>query len=213
MPYRLYKGVFAVRCRHSPCSFDDHVRIEADLLGVTEEDVRAEAYRMAKDQAATRHDSQLGRRGHSLESPEVRMVSGTIQRIGGTAPAGGGTRRGMMVRQFRKGEAILKKGEAAGTVCEVLSGSAYPAANRSHRYEAGDCFGVAALVPHRTRLSDVIAGADETAVAFYDLGDLRQSEPDRANQVVARVMEDTLHVVEELGRAVDRLRRQHKAAS
>ena len=57
---------------------------------------------------------------------------------------------------------ILRKGEAASTVCEILEGSAYPLTNKTHRYAAGDCFGVAALVPNHTRLSDVVAQSDGT---------------------------------------------------
>ncbi len=213
MPYRLYRGIFSVRCRHPQCVYNDQVKVEQDIMGVTEEDVRVEAFKMAKDQATMKHDSVFGRRTHGLESPEVRMVSGAIQRIGvavGETPP----QKGMTLRRFRKGEVILKKGETAGTVCEILEGGAFPAANKSHRYGVGDCFGVAALVPHHTRLSDVIAATDDTAVAFYDLGDLRSSEPTRANRLVNRIMEDTLQVVDELGRTVDRLRKgRHKVAS
>ena len=142
------------------------------------------------------------------------MASGSIQRVGGPPQAESASPRGMSVRRFRKGEVILKRGEAAGTVCEVLEGGAYPAANRTHHYGVGDCFGVAALVPNHTRMSDVMAASDETTVAFYDLAGLRASEPTRANRVVNRIMEDTLQVVDELGRAVDRLRRgRHKIAT
>jgi len=213
MPYRLFKGIYAVRCRQPHCPFNDQIKIEQDISGVTEEDVRSEALKTARDQATIKHDSIYWRR-HSLENPEVRMVSGQIRRIGRDAPVEVGIKGGVVVRRFGKGEVILKKGDAAGTVCEILEGSAYPRANRSHRYSAGDCFGVAALVPNHTRMSDVIANVDDTVVAFYDLVDLRQTEPGRATRIVARIMEDTLQVVDELGRAVDRLRKgKHRLAS
>jgi hypothetical protein len=210
----LYKGVFAVRCRHPHCPYNDQIKIDQEIMGVTEEDVRGEAFKMARDQAVVKHDSVFGRRTHGLESPEIRMASGSIQKLGGASAAEGGNQKGMTMRRFRKGEVILKKGEAAGTVCEILEGGAFPSANKSHHYGVGDCFGVAALVPHHTRLSDVIAASDDTTVAFYDLANLRSSEPNRATRVVNRIMEDTLQVVDELGRAVDRLRKgRHKIAS
>lgn len=213
MPYKLIKGVYNVRCRSPHCPFNDQIRIEQELAGVTEEDVRSEALKMARDQAIIKHDSIYWRR-HSMENPEVRMVSGQIRRIGRDEPVEVGGAGGIVVRRFRRGEVILHKGEAAGTVCEVLEGSAYPRANRAHRYEAGDCFGVAALVPNHTRMSDVIAAVDDTVVAFYDLVDLRQNEPGRATRIVAKIMEDTLQVVDELGRAVDRMKRgKHRLAS
>ena len=198
MPYRLIKGIFAVRCRHAQCPFHDQIKIEQDIVGVTEEDVRSEAIKMARDQAMVKHDSLYGRK-HALETPEIRMASGTVQKLGVPSGHGSARQKSVIVRRFGKGEVILKKGEAAPTVCEILEGSAYPLANKSHRYAAGDCFGVAALVPNQTRLSDVIAAADGTTVAFYDLGDLRKIEPGRASRVVSQIMADTLRVVEELG--------------
>lgn len=213
MPYRLVKGVYAVRCRHEHCPFHDQMKIEQNIAGVTEEDVRTEAIKMARDQAMVKHDSIYGRK-HGLESPDIHMVSGMIQKLGPADASGEGSTKGVTVRRFGKGEVILKKGEAAQTVCEILEGSAYPVSNRSHRYGAGDCFGVAALVPNHTRLSDVVAQVDGTTVAFYDLGDLRQNEPGRASRLVSRIMEDTLKVVDELGRAVSRLRKdKHRMAS
>jgi hypothetical protein len=213
MPYRLIKGVYAVRCRHEHCPFHDQMKIEQNIAGVTEDDVRTEAMKMARDQATVKHDSIYGRK-HGLEAPEIHMVSGMIQKLGPADASGEGGTKGVDVRRFGKGEVILKKGEAARTVCEVLEGSAYPVTNKSHRYGPGDCFGVAALVPNHTRLSDVVAHTDGTTVAFYDLGDLRQNEPGRASRLVSRIMEDTLKVVDELGRAVSRLRKdKHKMAS
>ncbi len=213
MPYRLIKGVFNVRCKQPHCPFNDQIKIEADLAGLTEEDVRTEALKMARDQAIIKHDSIYWRR-HSMENPEVRMVSGQIRRIGRDAPVEVGSKDGIAVHRFHKGDVILHKGEAAGTVCEVLEGSAFPRTNRLHRYTAGDCFGVAALVPNHTRLSDVVAAVDDTVVAFYDLVDLRQNEPGRATRIVAKIMEDTLQVVDELGRAVDRMKKgKHRLAS
>jgi len=213
MPYKLVKAVYNVRCRQPHCPFNDQVRIEQEVAGVTEEDVRTEALKIARDQGIIKHDSIYWRR-HSMENPEVRMVSGQVRRIGQDAPVEVGSRGGVAVRRFHKGEVILHKGDAAGTVCEVLEGSAYPRTNRGHHYAIGDCFGVAALVPNHTRMSDVVAGVENTVVAFYDLADLRQSEPGRATRIVSRIMEDTLQVVDELGKALDRMRKgKHRLAS
>jgi hypothetical protein len=214
MPYRLVKGIYSVRCRHPQCPFDDKIKVEHFISGVTEEDVRTEALKVARDQARVKHDSIFGRRNHGLESPEIRMVSGMVQKIPGGAPGQAGSTRGVQVLMFNRGDVILKKGEAASTVCEVMAGSAYPVANPTHRYRVGDCFGVAALVANHRRMSDVIARENDTAVAFYDLADLRRSEPGRASRVVTQIVEDTLQVVDELGRAVGRLRKgRHKLAS
>jgi CRP-like cAMP-binding protein len=214
MPYRLVKGIYAVRCRHAQCPFHDQMKIDENIVGVTEEDVRTEAMKMARDQATVKHDSIYGRK-HGLESPEIHMVSGVVQKLGPATSSEGAAQKGVTIRRFGKGAVILKKGDAASTVCEVLQGTAYPVTNKSHRYVAGDCFGVAALVPNHTRLSDVVAQSNGTTIAFYDLGDLRQNEPGRASSVVSRILDDTLRVVDELGRAVSRLRSKgkHRMAS
>ncbi len=212
MPFRLLNGVYAVRCRHERCPFNDHLKIEHEILGVTEDDVRTEALKAARDMASVKHDSIYGRR-HDLYAPEIRMVSGVIQKLGAASP-GEAAQKGVLVRRFERGEVILHKGEAAAAVCEVLAGSAFARANRKHLYGVGDCFGVAALVPHQKRISDVIANSDGTVVAFYRLNDLKLAEPGRASRVVTRIVEDTVHVVDELTRTVDRLRKsRHRLAS
>jgi hypothetical protein len=214
MPYRLVKGIYSVRCRHPQCPFHDQIKVEHFISGLSEDDVRTEATKVARDAARVKHDSIFGRRNHSLQSPEVKMVSGTIQRIPGGLTVRAADPRGVQIRRFDKGEVILRKGDAASTVCEIRVGSAYPLANPTHRYSIGACFGVAALVPNHRRMSDVIAREDGTSVAFYDLADLRQSEPGRASRVVTQVVEDTLQVVDELGKAVARMRKgRHKLAS
>ena len=207
MPYRLSKGIYAVRCRYPHCPFNDRLEVEPTIMGVTEEDVRSEAYKNARDKAMVKHDSIYGRR-HGLDKPEIRMVSGSILHVGSDSAFGAMATNAAVIKEYGRGDLILRKGEAATTVCEVLQGIAYPARNRQHRYTAGDCFGAAALLPNHGRLSDILAGSDRTVVAFHDLAALRRSEPRRANSLAARVMEDTLKVVDELGKTVHRLRRE-----
>ena len=49
---------------------------------MTETDVQAEAWKMAKDMAHIKHDSLHIGRGHPLENPEIRMISGSVQLTG-----------------------------------------------------------------------------------------------------------------------------------
>lgn len=174
-PYRLNKGIFEVRCRHSGCPFNAQLEIKENLMGMTETDVQTEAWKMAKDMAHIKHDSLHIGRQHPLENPDIRMISGTM-----------------------KGDVILKKGETATAVCQVLKGVAYPVQNKHHHYKIGDCFGVAALLPKRVRMTDVVAGEDRTRIGFYLLADLNKKDPKKASQVLNRVIEDTLDVIGEL---------------
>jgi hypothetical protein len=197
MPYRLNKGVYAVRCRHPHCTFNAQLEIVDTIMGMTEADVGTEARKMAKDMAHVKHDSLHGRH-HTLHKPEIRMVSGTIQLAGAAAAPGSHHPVDFYEREFMKGDLILKKGEGAEAVCEVLRGVAYPIRNRHHKYALGDCFGVAALLPNHNRMTDVVAGADRTRIAFYALPELNKRNPRKASQLLTRVIEDTLEVIEEL---------------
>lgn len=208
MPYRLHKGVFEVRCRHSSCPFNAQLEIKENLQGMTETDVQAEAWKMAKDMAHIKHDSLHIGRGHPLENPEIRMISGSVQ-LTGAGPVNVVQKPGdIYVKEFMKGDVILKKGDTATAVCEVLKGAAYPVRNKHHRYKVGDCFGVAALLPKRARMTDVVAGEDKTKIGFYLLSDLNKKDPKKASQVLNRVIEDTLDVIGELeeGLETDRKR-------
>jgi CRP-like cAMP-binding protein len=206
MPFKLNKGVYSVRCRYPGCPFNDQIEIEQNIMGVTESDVELEARKTARDAALVKHDSIYGRR-HVLQNPEVRRVSGSCVSVGSSSSPSAVPARGIQVREFRKGEVILRKGDEATSVCEVLQGVAWPSHNRLHRYNAGDCFGVAALLPHHSRMADIVAGTDRTMVAFYSLIEMSQSDPKNATRLFTAVMEDTLHVIDQLGKTTSRLRK------
>jgi len=196
MPYRLNKGTFMVRCRHQGCPFNVHLEIAPTIMGMTESDVDTEARKTARDMAQVRHDSLHGRH-HQLHNPEVRMTSGTIQ-LTGAGPVVIAERASIShVREYDKGETIVHEGEAATTVCEVLKGVAVPVKNERHRYTRGDCFGVSSLLPKHRRLTDVVAGSDRTTIAFYDLVELRKTDPTKAGQLFTNLIEDTIKLVSE----------------
>jgi len=200
MPYRLNKGAYLVRCRHARCTFNARLEIAETIMGMTESDVETEARKTARDMAQVKHDSLHGRH-HLLHNPEIRMVSGNIQ-LTGAGPVQGWEHRGdSEVREFNKGDLILKEGEAATTVCEVLKGVAVPAKNANHLYRRGDCFGVASLLPKHRRMTDIVSGADKTTIAFYQLPELRKHDPDKAGQLFASLIEDTLKVIGEYERS------------
>lgn len=197
MPYRLNKGVYSVRCRHPSCTFSAELEIEENIMGMTEADVETEAIKMARGMAGVKHESLHGGRQHALQNPEIRMMSGSIQ-LTGAGPVHDSLPDDSYIREFMKGDVIVRKGEDASAVCEVLKGVAYPKRNRRHRYSTGDCFGVAALLPNKSRMTDVVAGADGTKIGFYRLPELNRRDPRKASQLLTRVIEDTLEVIEEL---------------
>jgi hypothetical protein len=197
MPYRLNKGIYSVRCRQPHCPFHAQLEIDETIMGMTESDVETEAMKVARGMAQVKHDSLHGRQ-HSLVKPEIRMVSGAVQLMGTDSMPAAPSQAGSYIREFSKGDVILKKGETATAVCEVLRGVAYPMLNRSHRYSLGDCFGVAALLPNKSRMTDVIAGIDKTRIAFHKLPDLNRRDPKKASRLLTRVIEDTLQVIGEL---------------
>jgi hypothetical protein len=81
MAFKLKNGVFSVRCRRPGCPFDTQIKIESNLMGATEKDVEAEAIKIARDMATTKHDAVYST-SHYLENPVIRKVAGTYERFG-----------------------------------------------------------------------------------------------------------------------------------
>jgi hypothetical protein len=197
MPYRLHNGVYSVRCRFPHCPFNVQMKIDQTIMGMTESDVESEARKVARDMASIAHDS-IRIRQHPLHNPEIRRSSGSCQLIGMDSARGAQPSSEIGFREYSKSECILREGERADCVCEILRGSAYPESNKSHRYRAGDCFGAAALVPGHKRMTSVICASDGTRIAFHSLAHLSKSDPKKAQRIFARVIEDTLEVIQEL---------------
>jgi hypothetical protein len=202
MPYRLNKGIYSVRCRHPHCTFNAQLEIKENIMGMTESDVETEARKVARDMAQVKHDSLHGRH-HSLVNPELRRASGTVQLTGAGPVQAAPEPLASHVQEYQKGEVILKEGDEAPWVCEVVKGAAFPRRNRTHRYMVGDCFGVAALLPNHIRMTDVVAGVDKTRIAFHSLTELNKMDPKKANQVFTRLLQDTLQLIGELENQVE----------
>jgi hypothetical protein len=213
MPYKLKNGIYAVRCRYPRCTFHSQFEIKQNIMGMTEQDVEIEAKRIARDMALIKHDAIHATR-HTLRNPEIRKVSGSYELIGpahrneseGSSDAS--TRQDVYYKEYQRGEVILRKGDDATSVCEVVRGFAYPERNRSHRYRAGDCFGAAALLMKHRRTCDVVAGSDGTKVAFYNLIELSKSNPKKAREIFSAVMEDTFKVIQGLEKSIDRTQQE-----
>jgi hypothetical protein len=197
MPYQLKNGVFLVRCRYPGCPFSTQVTTEQKIMAMTEHDVEREAKNLVRDIAMTKHDAVYGTR-HTLRNPEVRRVSGTYQLIGQPEAAGETEAPEVFYRDFDKGEVILKEGDEATALCEVIRGSAFADRNRSHRYGIGSCFGASALLANHSRTCNVLAGANDTRIAFYNLIALSKKNPKKASRMFQAIMEDTLRVIQDL---------------
>jgi hypothetical protein len=81
MHFRLNKAMFLVRCRHPHCLFNERFGIEENIAGITETDVKSEAYKLALSQAQVKHNSLYGRK-HDMVNPEIRMVQGSCVAVG-----------------------------------------------------------------------------------------------------------------------------------
>jgi CRP-like cAMP-binding protein len=112
------------------------------------------------------------------------------------------------VRKYAAGEVILRKGDRATTVCEVLEGSAHPEHTTAIRYTQGQSFGSAGLISNQERTGSVIAEQDGAIIAFYNMQELSKINPAKARELYNEVMEDTLHVIAFLDARVDELEEQ-----
>lgn len=200
MSFKLKEVVFRIRCTEPGCSFNNDISIKENIMGATESDIDVEAWKIAKNQAFIKHDSLFGR-NHPLNHPEIHKVFGNYDRIGGSTlpitqfPANAAV---VPTRTFKKKEQILRKGEKATTVCEVVQGFAYNANRPSIVYEPGATFGSAALLQHKNRMADIVAGEDGTQIAFYDLRTLTKTDPVKARALYNEAMEDIFRVIEYL---------------
>jgi hypothetical protein len=213
MPYKLKNGIYAVRCRYPRCTFHSQFEITQNIMGMTQKDVEIEAKRIARDMALIKHDAIHAAR-HTLRNPEIRKVSGSYELIGPVSRKGeesayaSAKSNGVHYEEYRRGQVILRKGDDATSVCEVIRGSAFPERNRSHRYRAGDCFGAAALLMKHRRTCDVVAGSDGTKVAFYNLIEMSKNDPKKARELFSAVMEDTFKVIQDLEKSIDRTKKE-----
>ncbi len=216
MAYVLPDGVFQVKCRQGGCPFRADLGISQTIMGTSEEDCESEAARIARNMAAIKHDATYGRT-HTLADPLVRKVSGAYVPFGGEKPPATPDTGlphppgAVAVRRYTRGETILRKGDRAITVCEVLEGSARPEHTDILRYEVGRSFGAAGLLTNQARTGSVVADADGTLIAFYNIQELSKTNPPKARELYNEIMEDTLHVISWLDTRVQQLERKLKA--
>jgi hypothetical protein len=216
MSFRLKEALYKVRCREPGCPFNAEFAVKENIMGATEADVDSEAQKIAKNLGYIKHDAVYGR-SHQLLNPEVSKVSATYDRIGvppspPPRPPVPPSSPAAPTRTFRRGEIIVKRGDSAATVCEVIRGFALNEKLPELHYKAGSTFGAAAIFRQKNRMVDIVAGEDGTIVAFYNIKELSQSNPARARELYADAMEDVFHILgylethaEELERKLARL--------
>ena len=204
MGFKLKKAVFKVDCKHPGCPFDTEFIITQNIMGVTEEDVENEAKKLCLGMARIKHDAVYGTK-HQLTNPTVKKLSALYEAIGSKGSAIINQVEAVKYRDYKKGEIILKKGDIATTICEVVKGHAYVEKNPNHKYKAGDSFGAAALLVNQTRTTDIIAGEDGTTIAFYNLQELNKKDPRKAKELYTEAMEDIFNIIREMELIIDKL--------
>ena len=213
MSFRLKEATFKVRCREPGCVFVSDFAVKENIMGATEMDVDSEALKIARNMGYNKHDAMLGRK-HALTNPEIFKISSSYERIGPTptyatlAPAAPVTPPGpppapapvpfAPTRTYKRGEIIIRKGESAVTVCEVLLGSAVNEKLPGLNYRAGSSFGAAAIFRQKNRMVDIVAGEDGTSIAFYNIRELSKSNPAKARQLYDEAMEDIFYIIQYL---------------
>jgi hypothetical protein len=206
MSFRLKEAVFKVRCREPGCPFFPEIVVKENIMGATEADVDSEASKIARNLAYIKHDALYGRK-HALMTPETTKVTGSYERMGQVQAADApGTVRppvapgapAVPTRTYTPGQIIIRKGESAVTVCEVISGSAFNEKIPDMKYEAGSIFGAAAIFRNKSRMADIVAGPQGAAVAYYNIRELSRTNPAKARELYDEAMEDIFHVVQHL---------------
>jgi CRP-like cAMP-binding protein len=220
MSFKLKELVFKVRCRAPGCAFFNEVTVKENIMGATEADIDSEAIKIARDMAYLKHDATFGRH-HALENPDITKVSGSYEQLGASAahPASPASHvppvqapiatsaQSVSTRAYKPGETIIRKGESAGTVCEVVRGSALNAKLPDLQYKPGTAFGSSAIFRNKSRMADIVAGPDGATIAFYDLKELMRTDPAKARQLYEESLEDLFQIVhhlEDYGRLLEK---------
>jgi CRP-like cAMP-binding protein len=200
MSYRLKVGIFKVRCREPGCPFFSEFVVKENIMGATEADVDSEALKIARNLGFIKHDALYGRK-HQLSNPDVTKASATYEHLGGgavvhpAAPAAPAHAPSVPTRTYARGEVIIRKGESAVTVCEVVHGSAMNEKLPDMVYRAGSTFGSAAIFRQKNRMADIVAGEDGTSIAFYNIRELSKTNPSKARELYDEAMEDLFHIL------------------
>jgi exonuclease VII small subunit len=199
MSLRLKEITYQVRCTVPGCAFNVDIIVKENIMGATEADVDSEAFKIAKNQAYIKHDSLYGRR-HPLSSPDIHKISSRYERFGPvftdavSAPMAPRPSNSV-TKIYAKGDKIIRRGESATTVCEVIRGSAYNEKRPEKTYRTGATFGAAALFEQAQRLADIVAGEDNTTIAFFNMRQLSKTDPVKARELYNAAMEDFFEIV------------------
>lgn len=207
MAFRLKNCVFRVKCRQTNCPFDTKFEIKQNIMGITEDDVENEAKKIVRGLAMLKHDAIYGRT-HSLTNPLINKTGGSYENIGTRKSSLRQQDEAITQEEYTKGDLILEKGAIAPTICEVINGYAYPDTNKSHKYQVGDSFGVAALLFDQKRSANIIAGENGTQIAFYNLQELSKKKPDKARELYNKAMEDVFGIMTDLTGLIRKLERK-----
>jgi hypothetical protein len=203
MSFRLTQALYRVRCREPGCAFNSEFVVKENIMGATEADVDTEALKIARNLGFIKHDALYGRK-HQLNNPEVTKVTASYERLGtgpapaAAAPAAQPAAPAVPTKTFKRGEVIIRKGESAATVCEVVRGTAMNERLPDLLYKAGATFGSAAIFKQKKRTADIVAGEDGTTIAYYNIRELSRTNPAKARELYDEAMEDIFHVLEYL---------------
>lgn len=217
MSFRLKEAVFKVRCREPGCPFTNDFSVKENIMGATEADVDTEALKIARNMGFIKHDALYGRK-HQLVNPEVYKIDARYERIGTTPytppsspPAFGQqapVEASVPTRTYLRGDVIIRRGESAATVCEVIRGVALNEKLPDLAYKAGATFGAASIFKQKKRMVDIVAGEDGTTIAFYNLRELAKTNPAKARTLYDESMEDVFHILSYLEEYSDSLEKQ-----
>ena len=212
MSFKLKELVFKVRCRAPGCAFYHEIVVKENIMGATEADVDSEAMKIARDMAYLKHDATFGR-NHALENPEISKISGSYEQLGASpthpspaavhphpAPVAAApvVAPGIPTKTYQPGQTIIKKGQSASTVCEVVKGLAFNAKLPDMLYKPGATFGSSAIFRGKSRMADIVAGPEGATIAFYDLKEVMRTDPAKARELYNESLEDLFQIVQHL---------------
>ena len=204
MSYCLKKGIYRVKCNEENCTFDIKLEITNNIIAITEKEVDAETKKFVYEIAKLKHD-ELYLDKHILNKRSIEKISAIYEAVDSRKSSITIQKEPIIYKEYKKGDIIIGKDDIFYTVCEVVKGSAFQDKNKNKVYNIGDNFSASDLIINQNRIVNIIAGQDNTTIAFYNLKELSKKDPSKAKELYKKSIEDIFEIITSMELVINKL--------
>ncbi len=217
MAYKLVKGEYKVKCGNPACNFEKTFLLESEnILGIDEDSVDQASIELITYMANCEHltmnygeetDQESAEQEascdcdmvqeHELCEPEVTKISAIYEFVE-LSDNNRVLKEAVKYHDYNKGEQVVAKEGVFHQICEVINGSVYVNKSKPTVYKTGDIFGRNALIVNQEQSFEIVAGEDNTTVAFYNLPELFDKDLKKCLELYHGAAYDVLSIIYDL---------------